>query len=46
MDIDAPLQILKKYNYDIFTMNGEKFIFDKDNYPKICDLIAFPSAKN
>ena len=46
MAIDAPLQILKKYNYDIFTTNGEKFIFDKNNYPKICDLIAFPSAKN
>jgi len=45
VDIDAPIQILKKYNYDLFTTDGKVFIFDKDNYPKICDLIAKPSIQ-
>ncbi len=45
IDIDAPIQILKKYNYDLFTTDGELFLFNKDDYPKICDLIAKPSIK-
>ncbi len=45
IDIDAPIQILKKYSYDLFTTDGKVFIFDKENYPKICDLIAKPSIK-
>jgi FkbM family methyltransferase len=45
MNVDAPIQILKKYNYDLFTTDGELFLFNKDDYPKICDLIAKPSVK-
>lgn len=40
IEIDAPIQILKKYKYDLYTTDGRMFVFDKNNYPKICDLIA------
>lgn len=42
IEIDAPIQILKKYNYNLFTIDGNDFLFDKANYPKLCDLIAQP----
>jgi FkbM family methyltransferase len=45
IDINAPIQILEKYNYALFTTDGKKFTFDKSNYPKICDLIAKPLIK-
>ena len=45
IDIDAPIQILKKYKYNLFTTDGEIFTFNKNKYPKICDLIAKPSAE-
>ena len=45
IDIDAPIKILLKYNYNLFTVDGKDYKFDNDNIPKICDLIAIPSKK-
>ena len=45
IELDAPIKILKKYNYSVFTIDGGEFEFNKDNYPKICDLIAKPSER-
>ena len=45
IDIDAPISTLLKHNYNLFTVDGKDFKFDKDNIPKICDLIAMPSKR-
>jgi len=44
--IDAPIVILLKYGYNLFTVDGKPFSFDKNNIPKICDLIALPMEES
>jgi len=41
--IDEPIKILLKNDYKIVTTKGDKFVYDDNNLPKICDLIAIPN---
>ncbi|OYX43310.1 MAG: hypothetical protein B7Z02_09165 [Rhodobacterales bacterium 32-67-9] len=40
---DAPLRVLRRHGYDVFTLDG-RLVAEGDEMPALCDLIARPAT--